>query len=218
MKQIPQIQAYGSWPRRPCSYSNQRIDDGGALPGSGFADKERVLLARVRLEAGGVLDQVVVDLHPAISQIDLQGGPLAQGIVNQLSPSRLLGRKRPSVLNRTSARWMRFHNGPALVGAHGLAQGRSSLLVPQGRFNAVEVLDLAQEPATDLGRLFPGLVKPAPRVRPAARQNNGPLAAAGKGRIRRVTIALKRALKIHGMMIDRVQTGGRPAGKQVSPP
>jgi len=38
-----------------------------------------------------------------------------------------------------------FNDRTALVCAHGLSEGRTRLLVPDRRFNAVEVLDLAQK-------------------------------------------------------------------------
>jgi len=56
------------------------VEDGSTVSGSGFADEEPVLFAQGR-GANGVLDQIIVDLHPAVGQIHFQRLPLAQGIV-----------------------------------------------------------------------------------------------------------------------------------------
>jgi hypothetical protein len=53
------------------------VDDGAALASLGVADKELVFLADGR-GANGVFHQVVVDLHPAIRQINRQRVPQAQ--------------------------------------------------------------------------------------------------------------------------------------------
>ena len=64
------------------------VDDGAALAGLGFADEEPVFLADGG-GANGVFHQVVIDLHPAIAQIDFQRGPLAQRIINGLAQAAL---------------------------------------------------------------------------------------------------------------------------------
>ena len=58
---------------------NDGVDDRADLTGIGVADEEPVLLADGR-GADGVFDQVVVNLHPAIIQINAQRAPLVQRI------------------------------------------------------------------------------------------------------------------------------------------
>ena len=67
---------------------NKGIDDSATLAGVGFADKQPVFLPDGR-GADGVFDQIVVDLHPAIGQIDFQRAPLAQGIIQRCSQEAL---------------------------------------------------------------------------------------------------------------------------------
>lgn len=57
------------------------VDDGSALACSGFANEEPVLFSH-RGWADGVFDEVVVDLHSAITEEYLQGVPLAERIIN----------------------------------------------------------------------------------------------------------------------------------------
>ena len=60
---------------------NQGINDGAALARIRFTDEEPVFLAD-GCGTNGVFHQVVIDLYPAIAQINFQRAPLAQRIVN----------------------------------------------------------------------------------------------------------------------------------------
>ena len=66
-----------------------------------------------------------------------------------------------------------FGHHPALAGAYCRPQGRPGLLFPQPGLDPVEMLDLAEEPAAELGRLIPGLMELPPDMRPATRQHYG---------------------------------------------
>src|SRR5687768_11752260 len=67
---------------------DERINDGAAFAGSGFADEEPVFLSDGG-GANGILDQIIVDLDATVPQVNLQGAPLAQSIVNRLSEQAL---------------------------------------------------------------------------------------------------------------------------------
>ena len=64
----------------PAALDN-RIKDGSPVACVGIAHEQPVLLAN-RGRANGILDQVVVDLHLALFQVDLQGRPLAQSVID----------------------------------------------------------------------------------------------------------------------------------------
>ena len=53
----------------PAAALNDGVNDGAIFPGPGLADKEPVLLAQGG-GPDGIFHQVVVDLHPAIGQIN----------------------------------------------------------------------------------------------------------------------------------------------------
>lgn len=81
-----------------------------------------------------------------------------------------------------------------MAGAHALSLGRAGTLPAKPGLNVVEVLDLSQEPATELGFVVFGFVKFAPDVRPAADELDvGVLVAVGF--IGLVAIALEDAAK-----------------------
>jgi hypothetical protein len=63
-------------------------------------------------------------------------------------------------------------------------------MFPQVRFDAVQVLDLPQEPTAGARGLFEGVVELSSHMSPAARQSNGSGVGADKGRVGRVAIAL----------------------------
>ena len=50
---------------------NDRVNDGAVFPGPSLADKEPVLFTQGG-GPDGVFHQIVVDLHPAIRQIDVK--------------------------------------------------------------------------------------------------------------------------------------------------
>jgi hypothetical protein len=56
-------------------------------------------------------------------------------------------------------------DGPALMGAHGLAQSGAGSLFTQAVFHPVEMLDLPHHPAGRFGRLFQGLVELSSHMR-----------------------------------------------------
>ena len=101
------------------------------------------------------------------------------------------------------------NDGAALTGAHGLAQTRAGAVRAQFGFDAIELLDLAQEPATEQRRSFAGFIKLPADVRPTTGQRDDDVAAIDEGAIRRVTIALQRAGERRGN--DRSQARGRAA-------
>jgi hypothetical protein len=77
-------------------------------------------------------------------------------------------------------------------------------------FDAVEMLDLQQQPAGLLRGAFGGLVELAPRMRPARGEGDAPFAAIGEGGIGLIAVALHGALEVGGD--DAVQTSRGSAG------
>ena len=94
------------------------VNNGAALAGPGVADEEPVFLADGG-GANGVFDQVVIDLHPAIVQIDGQRGPLAQRIINGLSQTALR-KVTPPRLEPEQNFFQPLDDGAAVAGAPGL--------------------------------------------------------------------------------------------------
>ena len=64
------------------------VNDGATFSGISVSHEQPVLLADGR-GTNGIFDQVVVDLHPAVCQINRQGAPKAQRIINGSNPSCL---------------------------------------------------------------------------------------------------------------------------------
>src|SRR5262245_14031597 len=64
------------------------VDDRTTLASSGFADEEPVFLSD-----GGwpdrILHEIIVNLDPAVPQVNVQSAPLAQGVINSLSEQAL---------------------------------------------------------------------------------------------------------------------------------
>ena len=60
---------------------DESVKDGSAFTGVGIAHEKPVLFAQGR-RTNGVLDQIVVDLHAASFQINIQRPPLTQRIIN----------------------------------------------------------------------------------------------------------------------------------------
>src|SRR5277367_338347 len=112
------------------------VDDRAALSGSGFADEEPVFLANGG-GSNGVFDEVVVDLQSAIFQEHRQGWPLAQGIVDGLAEQALREMAMAGAKADQGA-FQSLHDRPAVTGAKGGAQLRSSALRAQGGFESIE--------------------------------------------------------------------------------
>lgn len=96
------------------------VNDGAGLAGVGITDEEPVFVANGG-GANGVFDQVIVNLHPAIIEINFQRAPLAQGIFYGLTQQAL--RQMASAALESNQRALNAVNKEAaLRGAHGLAQ------------------------------------------------------------------------------------------------
>src|ERR1019366_4164480 len=121
------------------------VNDGAAFSGSGITHEEPVFLADGG-GANGIFHQVVVDLHPTVSQINSQCVPQSQRIIN--GPAQ-------GTLRQVSSADFEFcqhplqpvHDGPALVGAHRCTQLRPGPLFTQTGFDLVKMLDLPDDPA-----------------------------------------------------------------------
>ena len=131
---------------------NDGINDGAALTGIGITDEEPVLFSDGR-GTNGVFYEVVVQLHAAIIQINFQCGPLAQSVING-SAQQALRQLSSAALEPDQRALDAFDNGTALMSACNGAQLWTGTLFAQVRFDPVEVLDLAHEPAAHAGRLF----------------------------------------------------------------
>ena len=64
------------------------INDRTALANSRFADEEPVLFSNGGWP-DGIFHEVVVDLDAAVPEVNFQGAPLAQGVINGLSEEAL---------------------------------------------------------------------------------------------------------------------------------
>lgn len=123
------------------------VEDGAAVARGVRPDEEPVLFA----QGGGpdrIFDEVVVDLHPAVPEIHGEGGPLPEGVSDGF-PEQALGQH--AVLHPDEGAVEALDDHPATAGADGGAQGRPGLLRPQLGFGLVEMLELAEEPAGELG-------------------------------------------------------------------
>ena len=67
-------------PPAPAAF-NHGVDDGAPFTGIRFPNEQPILLANGR-GPDGILHEVVVDLHPAIGQVNFQCGPQAQGVID----------------------------------------------------------------------------------------------------------------------------------------
>ena len=119
---------------------DDRVEDGAAVPGFGFADEQPVLLADGR-RPDGVLDGVVVDLDSAVFEIHAEHGPQRQRVVDGFAHGAL----RQVLAFELDARESlvdALGDHAALAAAHGLALAWSRFGFAQLLFDAVEVLDL----------------------------------------------------------------------------
>lgn len=190
---------------------DEAVKDGSALAGFGVADEEPVLLA----DGGGtdgVFDPVVVDFDAPVFEVDAQRGPLAERVVDGLA-QETLGQVAAAPPEREQRPMKTGHDGPALLRAGGAAQAWPGALSTQVFFDAVEVRDLAEDPARGARRRGEGFMELAPGVRPAAGEHDLARTSPGKGGVGAVAIALQSAGKVGGD--DVVQTGGGAAGLPV---
>ena len=104
-------------------------------------------------------------------------------------------------------------DGTAAMGAHGHAQARAGGLFAQVFFDAVEVRDLAEDPACGARCRCEGFVELAPGVRPASGQPDVSCAAFGEGGVGAVAVALEGAGEVGGD--DFIQARGGAAGLPV---
>ena len=157
---------------------DEGINNRAAFAGSGIAHEQPVLLA-----AGGgpdgIFHQVVVNLHPAVIQINGQRGPLAQGIIHSL-PQQTLRQVSSAGFEPNQGALDSLYDGAALTGTHGLAQPGTGAVFAQACFDAVEVLDLPDDPTGGARRLLKGFIKLPAHMRPAAGQFNRPATTVGK--------------------------------------
>jgi len=99
---------------------DERVDDGAALTRARFADEEPVLFPKCR-RPDGVLDEVVDNLDAAVLEVNLQRGPLAQGVGGGLT-QQALRQVAAAGFEEDECFAQALHDGTALVGTHGLAQ------------------------------------------------------------------------------------------------
>ena len=80
---------------------DDRVDDGAAIAGSGFADEEPVLLPHSG-GTDGILDAVVVDLEPAVGEEEEQAWPLAERVVDRPADGALREEAAPGLQSHES--------------------------------------------------------------------------------------------------------------------
>src|ERR1051326_7960569 len=192
----------------PTATLDDGVDNGTALAGISFPNEEPVFLSYGG-RANGVFDHIVINLNPTVAQVHLEGRPLAPGKLDSLA-QETLGQEPSNGSETNQCPPDPLDNRATLIGSHRFAQGWTGLFVAQDRLDAVEVLDLAQEPTADPGSLFTGLIEPPPNVSPASSQDNGVAASLGKAGICGVAVTLDCAFEV--LWNDHVQTSGRPTG------
>ena len=185
------------------------VDDGAALAGVGGADEEPVLLAE-RGGADGVFDQVVVDLQAAVGQVEQEGGPLAEGVVDRLA-EQASGQDAPLLL-------------PVAAAGSAAARGRAALSQGAGERPQLRAGAASRAVSLRSGKGFAGDGGRGPSGgslgrwasknlrRTCAQQPASSIcrAAAGKGVVGGVAIALDVAGEVDGD--DLLQAGGGAAG------
>lgn len=192
------------------------VEDGAALASFGGADEEPVFLA----DGGGtdgVFDEVVVDRDAAVAEVDGEGGPLAEGVVDGLA-ERALREMAPTQFEPGQGALEAGDERSAVVGADGGAQAGTGALLAQVFFDAVEVLDLPHDPTGGAGARFKGFVELAPRVRPASSQRDFSRTTIGEGGIGAVAVALQGAGKVDGDDVIQARSGaaGLPVKEHVA--
>ncbi len=120
------------------------VDDRATLTGTGFTDEEPVLFTDGG-GADGIFHQVIVDLDASVAQVNIQGAPLAQGVIDGLA-KQALRQIEPAGFEEEQGFVQSLQDWAALVRSNCLAQIRPSLDFSQGGFDPVEMLDLAHDP------------------------------------------------------------------------
>ena len=169
--------------RELVEYHDMRFTDSSSI-----ADEQPVLFAD-RRGTNGVLDVVVVDFHPAIAQINFQGAPLAQRII-QRRAQWTLGQLPTAGFEFDQCTFDAFDDRPTFTGPDDFTQRWPGMVFPQTGFDPVKLLDLAQQPARQTRGAFPGLVKLPSHMCPASSQSDFGCASVGKGAIRRIAVTL----------------------------
>ena len=113
---------------------DDRVDDGAAITGRGFADEEPVLLAQSR-RADGVLYPVIVDLKAAVFDEEQQAWPLTQSIVDRLA-DRTPGQEAASGLKSHEHAMEPCEDCSARAGTVSLSQSRSCAWLCADRFRS----------------------------------------------------------------------------------
>ena len=187
---------------------DDREQDRAALPGLRFADKQPVLLADGRWP-DRVLDGVIVDLNASVFEIDGEHGPQGQRVVDGTA-HRAAWQMVAADLEACQGAVDALDDHAALAGSHGLPLPRSGPCLAQMFFNAIEMLELQQQPASSLRGALGGLNELASCMCPACGQGDAPAAALGEGGIGAVAVALDGAVEVGGD--DAVEATGRTAG------
>ncbi len=175
---------------------DDREQDGTAQACFSLADEQPVLLADGG-GADGILHRVVVDLDPAVCEINDEHRPMRQCVVD--GPAHgALGQVTAAALHAGDGPMDALHDHAAVTGTQGLPLLRTSLGPAQLLFDVVEVLDLQQQPAGVLRGAFDGFMELAPGVCPARRQGDAAFVAFGKGRVGLIAVALHGAGEVSG--------------------
>ena len=116
-----------------------------ASAGVGFANEQPVFLAD-RRGPNRIFHEVVVDLHAAVGQVSFQRAPLTERIINGGS-QRALRELASAGFKFDQGALDTFDDRPTFTGAHGRPQTWAGVVFSQVGFDAVELLDLAQQPA-----------------------------------------------------------------------
>ena len=99
---------------------------------------------------------------------------------------------------------------PAFRRPGGRPQTGTGMAFPESRLHSVQVLDLAEEPAAELGRLVTGLMELPAHVGPAAGQHHRMGMVPGEHGIGAVAIALQGAREVRRQQV--AHAGRSPAG------
>lgn len=174
------------------------LDDGvehRAAP-SGFfrSDEEEVFLSYCGW-TNGIFDEVVINLHQSVFEVNGQSRPLPEGVGDSLS-QQTFGKMLTTGLKMEKCPVKALDEGAALLLPGDLSDFWACPTFAEFAFDAVEVLDLPQDPAAASGMVFAfeGFVEFPPHMGPA----RGALDWGGmlfeEGLIALVAVALEGAL------------------------
>lgn len=149
--------------------ADEGIKMGGAFAAFGIAHEKPVLLAD-RAGPDGVLDQIVVDLDPAVLEEHKEFVPLAEGVSDSFA-GEALGQVFAPGREVVEPGFDLLEDGQAVGLAFGPDGVRPGPAVAQAGFDLIELLHLQEDPGGILPLGF-GVEKVAPRMGHAAGQFN----------------------------------------------